>query len=282
MPLTSCLRSILLSIGLIGWVAAVFVGFGLIPEPLAAESMFVFEISDGLETIQATTFDKKGRAIGSSSFEVETDEAGIRRMIVTMAVEGGGRNVSEALFAPTANQAVLQNVPTPRLRLLEERAQATRADGVSLDLLIIDHVRGRVSCYPPNGDLTIGQHVDLPENDRVVNVPMALLFQPLVAGEIEKLRFQIALCRDGPVLYKLIAVRRPISHIAGREVVEIRYGPNLGKAVTWFASRLLPRYSFWFDARDGSYLGHRMPLHRDGPKILLLRKGLTPSDIGFD
>jgi hypothetical protein len=80
----------------------------------------------------------------------------------------------------------------------------------------------------------------------------------------------------------MIAVRQPASHIAGRDVLEIRYGPDLGKAVAWLASRLLPRYSFWFDARDGSYLGHRMPLHRDGPKILLLREGLTPSDVGFD
>jgi hypothetical protein len=268
-----------------------FVGFGLIPEPLAAESMFVFEISDGLEKIQATTFDKKGRAIGNSSFEVETDEAGVRRMIVTMAVEGGGRNVSEALFAPiadevaqspSADQADLQIVPTPRFRLLEERVQATRADGVSLDFLVIDHVAGRVSCYPPDRDLTKGEHIELPKDDLVVNVPMALLFSPLATGELETLRFQIALCRNGPVLYKMIAVRQPTSRIAGRDVLEIRYGPDLGKAVAWLASRLLPRYSFWFDARDGSYLGHRMPLHRDGPKILLLREGLTPSDVGFD
>jgi hypothetical protein len=253
--------------------------------------MFVFEISDGLENIPATTFDKKGHAIGRSSFEVETDEAGVRRMIVTMAVEGGGRNVSEAWFAPIAdeveqspstNRAVLQMVPTPTFRLLEERAQATRADGVSLDFLVIDHVAGRVSCYPPDRDLTKGEHIELPKDDLVVNVPMALLFSPLATGELETLHFQIALCRNGPVLYKMLAVRQPTSRIAGRKVVEIRYGPDLGKAVAWFASRLLPKYSFWFDARDGNYLGHRMPLHRDGPKILLLREGLTPSDVGFD
>jgi hypothetical protein len=80
----------------------------------------------------------------------------------------------------------------------------------------------------------------------------------------------------------MIAVRGPSSRIAGRDVLEIRYGPDLGKAVAWLASRLLPRFSFWFDSRDGSYLGHRMPLHRKGPKILLVREGLTPFDIGLD
>jgi hypothetical protein len=267
------------------------VGFGLMTEPLGAESTIVLEMPDRSGNVQATTFDRKGRSIGSSSFEITTDEAGVRRMLVTLAVEGGGRNVSEALLAPivdantespSADQPVPQIVPTPAFRLLEERSQATRADGVSFDYLVIDHVRGRVSCYPPNRDLTKGRHLDLPEDDRVVNVPMQLLFLPLVTGELETLRFQIALCRDGPVLYKMIAVRGPSSRIAGRDVLEIRYGPDLGKAVAWLASRLLPRFSFWFDSRDGSYLGHRMPLHRKGPKILLVREGLTPFDIGLD
>lgn len=273
------------------WFVSLLLGFALIPEPLRAESAFILEMPDRLENIQATTFDKKGRAIGTSSFEVTEDEAGIRRMLITMAIDGGGRNVSEALFAPIANSdeessspdpAGLQIVPTLKFRMLEERAQATRADGVSFDLLVIDHVKGRVSCYPPDRDLTKGEHLDLSEEDRIVNVPMALLFLPLVTGEVENLRFQIALCRNGPVLYKLLAVRGPTAYIEGRKVVEIRYGPDLGKTVAWFASRVLPKFSFWFDARDGSYLGHRMPLHRKGPKILLLREGLTPSDIGLD
>jgi hypothetical protein len=166
--------------------------------------------------------------------------------------------------------------------LVEEQSQATRADGVSLDFLVIDHANGRVSCYPPDRDLTKGKHIDLPEDDRVVNVPMQLLFLPLVSGEVKTVRFQIALCRDGPVLYKMVAVRGPESLHDGREVVEIRYGPDLGNAFAWLASRVLPKFSFWFDARDKSYLGHRMPLHRKGPEILLVRQGLTPLDIERD
>ena len=109
---------------------------------------------------------------------------------------------------------------------------------------------------------------------------MQLLFQPLVRGEVEDLRFQIVLCSDGPQLQDMIAVRGPRFERDGREIVEIRYGPDLGKTVAFFASRLLPSFSFWFDAKDGAYLGHRMPLHRKGPEVVLVRSGLTPKDLG--
>jgi len=259
---------------LIGWMIVVLVFVTGMPRSIAAESAFVLETPIVAENIHVTTFDKKGRAVGASVFEVETDETGALHLSVTMAIEGGGRNVSEAILVPVG--------PERTFRILEERSQATRADGISLDYLVIDHAKRRVSCYPPDRDLTQGQHVELPEDDRVVNVSMQLLFQPLVSGEVKDLRFQIALCRDGPVLYKMVAVRGPTTHNADRDVLEVRYGPDLGNAVAWFASRLLPRFSFWFDTRDGSYLGHRMPLHRKGPKILLVRQGLTPSDLGFD
>jgi hypothetical protein len=275
----------------IAWAAVLLVGVGIAPEPLRAESMVVLEAPGDLEDIRATTFDKKGHAVGNSSFEITTDEAGVHRMTVTMAVEGGGRNVSEAILAPiggavtgsrTGDQALVPGGPTRAFRLVEEQSQATRADGVSLDFLVIDHAKGRVSCYPPDRDLTKGRHIDLPEDDRVVNVPMQLLFLPLVSGEVKAVRFQIALCRDGPVLYKMVAVRGPKSVRDEREIVEIRYGPDLGNAFAWLASRVLPKFSFWFDARDNSYLGHRMPLHRKGPEILLVRQGLTPLDIQRD
>jgi hypothetical protein len=110
---------------------------------------------------------------------------------------------------------------------------------------------------------------------------MQLLFQPLVRGEVDEVRFQIVLCTDGPKLQDMIAVRGSRFERDGREVVEIRYGPDFGETVAFFASRLLPSFSFWFDARDGAYLGHRMPLHTKGPEIVLVRSGLTPGDLGL-
>jgi hypothetical protein len=64
-------------------------------------------------------------------------------------------------------------------------------------------------------------------------------------------------------------------------VIEIRFGPDFGETVAWFASRLLPSFSFWFDESEGDYLGHKMPLHRKGPTILLVRQGLLPPDLGL-
>jgi hypothetical protein len=261
------------------------------PLRVAAESTVILETPGQLEGIGATTFDDKGRAVGASSFEIVTEESGFRHMTVRMEIEGGGSNVSEAILAPIAGAMTgnpesaesLRAVGTQHaFRILEQRSQATRADGVALELLVIDHRKGRVTCYPPERDLTLGRHLDLPDVDRVVNVPMQLLFLPLVSGSVDEVRFQIAVCRDGPKIHKMIAVRGPRSTHDGRDVVEIRYGPDLGAAISWLASRLLPKFSFWFDERDGAYLGHRMPLHRKGPEVLLVRQGLSPIDIGVD
>ncbi len=247
--------------------------------PAGAESLIRLPRLDETPSLAATTFDRSGRAVGQSSFRVETLAAGSKRLQIEMAVDAGGQNVSEATLAPApAGDAG----GAEGMRLVEERSQSTRADGVRLDLLVIDHERGRASCIPDRGGAEAARHVDLPDPDRVVNVPMQLLFQPLVRGEVEEVRFQIVLCGDGPQLQDMIAVRGPRFERDGRDVVEIRYGPDLGATVAFFASRLLPSFSFWFDAKDGAYLGHRMPLHRKGPEVVLVRSGLTPRDLGVE
>lgn len=231
-------------------------GIGFIvagPGDLArAESKIRLSLPAVLENVTATTFDESGKAVGSSSFEIVSEATGIQRMKIEMGIDGGGINRSEATLTPIPTQALGSAVGTGAVtgqaepvlwRIIEERSQATRADGVSLDLLVIDHIAGRASCYPANGDLTKGKHVELPEDDRVLNVPMQLLFKPLAMGEVDDVHFEIVLCRNGPVLHKMIAVRRKRSRQEGREVIEVSYGPDLGSAVAWLASRLLPRFS---------------------------------------
>jgi hypothetical protein len=250
-----------------------------------AESQVMLPMPSDLGNIAATTFDDEGRPVGVSSFEFDEEDSGVHRMRIEMSVEGGGLNRSEAMLAPVAAALTGSGERAARtgLRLVLERSQATRADGTSLDLLVIDHERGRASCYPADDeDLTRGKHLTLPEDERVVNVPMQLLFQPLVAGQVDDVHFQITLCRNGPVIHDMLAVRGPRKRREGRDVVEVRYGPDLGNTIAWFASRLLPSFSFWFDAKTGEYLAHRMPLHTRGPEILLVRQGLTPPDIGLD
>jgi hypothetical protein len=198
-------------------------------------------------------------------------------MKIELAMTEGGHNRSEATLETVRNVATGES----RWRLREQRSQATRADGIALDLLVIDHLERRASCYPSTEENPVGRHTELPENDRVVNVPLQLLFAPLARDEVKTVRFQLVLCRSGPVLQDMVAVRGPRSQRDGKDVVEVRYGPDFGDTIAFFASRLLPRFSFWFEADSGSYLGHRMPLYRKGPNVLLVRQGMEPLDLGI-
>lgn len=247
----------------------------------SADSTLVLELEMPLENVAATTFNLSGDPLGQSSFKVERSGSGAHHMAIEMAIEGGGTNRSQAtlmpLATPLAQPSAAGSLP---LRLLEQRSQPTRADGIKLPLLVIDHVQKRVSCYA-NGEDKPGQHVDLPEEDRVVNVPLQLLFQPLVKGRVDELRFQFALCRDGPVLQNMVAKRGRTTGRTNQRVIEIGFGPDFGRAATWLAQRLLPKFSFWFDVRGGEYRGHRMPLHRKGPEILLVRQGYAPLELGL-
>lgn len=262
----------------------------------SAESRFTLHAPQDFEAIGATTFDEQGHEIGRSSFEGDRDTDGTRHMRVTMSVEGGGQNVSQATFVPVPLDAAVagasegaragletsvDRVQEIALRLVEQRSQATSADGKVFPLLVIDHQARRVSCIPANGDASQAEHVEIPENDRVVNVPMQLLFLPMVRGEVDTLNFQVAMCKPEPVIYQMIAVRNEPVVRDGRRIIQIEYGPDLGKTIAWLASRLLPSFAFWFDADTGEYIGHRMPLHREGPEILLVRTGLDPLQIGL-
>jgi hypothetical protein len=246
--------------------------------PAFAESEFNLDPPSDSKRIDATTFDAAGREVGRSFFEVKTSEAGLHQMKIELAMTEGGLNRSEATLETVRNVATGES----RWRLREQRSQATRADGVALDLLVIDHRERRASCYASTEMNPVGRHTDLPENDRVVNVPLQLLLMPLARGDVETIRFQLVLCRSGPVLQDMVAVRGPLSQHNGRDVVEIRYGPDFGDTIAFFASRLLPRFSFWFEAESGRYLGHRMPLYRKGPNVLLIREGMEPTDLGVE
>jgi len=276
---------------------------------VSAESGVMLKIPSIMENIGATTFDADGQAVGKSRLEIERRQDGSKTIRISMNIAGGGSNISQATLSPvsaelqgeTADALVGDgarvttparpdsdaSVPRPNVqvfRVTEERSQSRSAEGRTFPLLVIDHEQKRVSCYPEGeSDPEMhAQHVSIPDGDRVVNVPMQLLFQPLVEGEVDSVRFKIATCADGPVLHEMIAVRAGTTLRNGRRIVEIEYGPDFGETVAWLASRLLPSFSFWFDAQDGSYLGHRMPLHRKGPEITLVRQGLTPVQLGIE
>jgi hypothetical protein len=97
-----------------------------------------------------------------------------------------------------------------------------------------------------------------------------------VRGEVSTVSFQLLLCRGGPRLmdFQARVVRRE-SGPDGRELVEVRYGPDLGMVVSLFARAMVPKLSFWFDAKgDNQWLAHRIPLYSEGPEMFVVRRGV--------
>ena len=83
------------------------------------------------------------------------------------------------------------------------------------------------------------------------------------------------LCRDrrAKLLDFQAWVAEPPSHGGP---IEIRYAPELG-LLSPLASQLVPKLSFWFDARAPyGWVAHRLPLYTGGPEVLVVREG-TPT-----
>ena len=121
------------------------------------------------------------------------------------------------------------------------------------------------------------EYLPLPENDRVANVPLSLLFDPLVKGNASTVNFQIFLCRRKPQLvdFEARVVENRNDQKRNEHLVEVRYRPDMGSIVSLLAQAFIPRLSFWFDpASPSPWLAHRMPLYVDGPEVLIVRQGV--------
>ena len=120
--------------------------------------------------------------------------------------------------------------------------------------------------------------MELPPEDRVANTILSLLFLPLVREEVDQLRFRVFLCRgDRPRFMNFVALRGPeLAKQQSHDVMEVRFGPDLGRVASWFASVIVPKLRFWFDpAHGGDYIAHRMPLYRGGPEVVVVRDGIS-------
>jgi hypothetical protein len=107
---------------------------------------------------------------------------------------------------------------------------------------------------------------------------MNVLFLPLIRDEVDQIKFQVFLCRGGARFMDFVALRSGKPHSEnGREIVEVRYGPDLGRLFSWAASRVAPKLSFWFDRAKGSYVAHRAPLYSRGPEVTVVRDGVSVS-----
>ena len=225
--------------------------------------------------IDAVTYDEEGLPVGAATLAIEVLETGHIKMKIKSGFDGGAKQVIEAELAPieSAGEAMLQ--------LLHERSQSFDPKGKPLVILEIDHKAGTASCTSPDGGES--STIDLPQPDRVANVPLNLLFVPLVEGIVDQIETQVFFCLGGARSMRFAgrAVNTP-SLIADQDssMRKIIYEPNLGGMFNWAAKAMAPQILFWFDPEDQSrYLAHRLPLYSKGPVVYVIRSGVSAAAI---
>ncbi|MDH5567429.1 MAG: hypothetical protein OEY15_12255 [Myxococcales bacterium] len=237
----------------------------------SARAESAFELSYPLDfgRIPAITYDERGERIGEARVVIESLEDGQIRMATQSASREGARTEASAWFAPVE--------PSHRLRLIRQESSSLDPEGHSLGHLVVDHLARQATCKVSESEDT--QQIALPPVDRIVNVPMNLLFMPLVRGETRSLKFQLFLCRDGARTMNFEAwVRRKPSKRS--DPIEVRYAPDFGSVVSLMARGFAPRLSFWFDPSEPhGWLGHRLPLYSGGPEVLVVRDGISAGSL---
>lgn len=258
-----------------GILAAALGAVGLLLAPSAgARSALVFPAPEHTGEIEASTYDPEGRRIGTATMRIQRLDSGNVVLEAESGIEGSAHSVVRAELRPISGES--------GLRLLRERTHSTDEDGRSLGVMRIDHQEGYAVCAPPPDSDEEPTRVALPEDDRVVNVPLNLLFQPLVEGAQEQVRFQILLCRAGARIFDAKAEVAGSSRTeSGDDIVEVRYTLDFGTVLSRLAAPFLPRLSFWFQPdAPGTWVGHRMPLFSKGPTVFVVRSGFASGVLG--
>jgi len=226
--------------------------------------------------IPAATFDTGRHRVGDANLNVEKLEDGMVRIFAESSFDGGPRTVAFATLAPIAN--------TNQLRPIFQQSASFDSNNEALGTMTIDHRTGVATCELRNseGDGMRTQRVSLPEHDRVANVPLNLLFDPLVKGSVSTVDFQVLVCKSNAKLmdFQARVVSKNRESDGGEHLVEVRYGPDFGSFFSILASAVVPRLSFWFDpSAPNPWIAHRMPLYADGPEVFVVRQGIETNTL---
>jgi hypothetical protein len=240
--------------------------------PAAARSGLVLPYPPSIGAVPAATYDDDGNRIGDAALRYERKPDGHLHLRAESSMTDGPRTVMQAEFAEIGERE--------GLRVLWQSSLSHDAEGQPMVHVEIDHEKREARCTPPGGKPEEAKVLELPAEDHVANTIMSLFFLPIVRGETDQLKFQVFLCRGGGARFmNFVALRAPRHKQQDtRGVVEIRFGPDLGKVASWLASVVAPKLRFWFDStNDGDYLAHRMPLYGGGPEVVVMRDGLAAS-----
>jgi hypothetical protein len=234
-----------------------------------AESALRLPYPESFGSIPASTYDTNHQRVGAASIVVEHLEDSRVRLLVESGIDGGAQTIATAELVAVDDGRFL--------KLLKEESRSLDANGIPMGVLSIDHESGVASCNKPNGDGMETERIALPEQDRVANVPLNLLFQPLVEGTADEVTFQLLLCRFGARLVDIDArvAPRPDSEADGNPIVEVEYQPNFGRFLSVVAEKWIPKLSIWFDPRvSNPWVAHRIPLYSKGPEVFVVRDGI--------
>jgi hypothetical protein len=234
-----------------------------------AESELRLDYPKVFGTVPASTYDTSRHRVGAAHLVVEKLDDQDVRIIAESGYDGGARNVASALLEPSADRRSLQPV--------RQESRTFFGDGSLRSTLTIDHRTRVATCGRKNGDGMATERIELPELDRVANVALSLLFQPLMQGETPTTVFQLFLCEGGARLmdFEAHVERRDTGAHGPGSLVEVRYRPDMGPIGSFVAERLIPQLSFWFDPTAPSpWLAHRLPLYTKGPEVFVVRDGV--------
>jgi len=247
--------------------AAIFLLAGALATGTAsAESALRLPYPENFGRIAASTYDTDHNRVGDANILIESVGEDRVRLVVESGIDGGARTVATAEFEPIEDRRFL--------RLLRQESRSVDPEGIPLGVLSIDHENGIASCEKGSSGDTKTQQLTLPDHDRVANVPLNLLFQPLVDGQAEIVNFQVLLCRFGARLIDIDAriVSKSDDPADTSPFIEVEYQPNFGKFVSLVAKNVIPRLSIWFDPRVSSpWIAHRVPLYSKGPEVFVIR-----------
>lgn len=242
---------------------------------VAAESALEIPYPASFGLTPAATFDEAGERVGAASIEVSLLDEGNVALTLHSGYDGGARIILRAELAPQKKGEIRT------LRILRESSQSFDAAGEPLVLLSIDHEKGVASCIPPEDSGRKTSTVELPSPDRVVNVPLNLLFRPLGTGDVDSVGTQAFFCLGGARIMGFtgkLKEERPRPSDDGRRILEVGYAPDGKGLLSWAAKAVAPPISFWMDVNhDGAYIAHKMPLYTKGPIVYVIADGIDPA-----
>ena len=243
-----------------------------LPVAGGAESALRLPLPDHFGHIPAATYAESGERLGDAAMSAVRLPSGHVLLEASSGIDGSARTAVLAELEPVDGGEAL--------RIVRERSESLDEQGLSLGVLSIDHERGIARCGVPHGSDKEAAELELPDVDRVANVPLNLLFERLVDGADDEVSFQVLLCRFGArIIDARAAVARSADH-DGSQVIEVEYNVDFGPFLSKVASPFLPKLSFWFDPKSpGTWVGHRIPLYSKGPTVVVMRTGFTPGAI---